>query len=187
MVVMTAPSPVHIPVLLEETMTSLDVRAGGTYIDCTTGLGGHSSVIAEPHRPGRKTPLPRPGWRSAGVRACEVGAVWETGQLRPRELPRTRRGGEAGGVPGCRWHPHGPRDLLIPDRRGAARVRVRPRRPAGHADGPGVRRHHRRGDRQHLGRNVARRPLLSIGRGTPVSQDRSRDRARTAAATRRGN
>ena len=47
MVVMTAPSPVHVPVLLKETIDLLNVRPGGTYIDCTTGLGGHSSVIAE--------------------------------------------------------------------------------------------------------------------------------------------
>jgi 16S rRNA (cytosine1402-N4)-methyltransferase len=43
---MTAPAPVHIPVLLREALELLDVRDGGSYIDCTTGLGGHSEAIA---------------------------------------------------------------------------------------------------------------------------------------------
>jgi 16S rRNA (cytosine1402-N4)-methyltransferase len=43
---MTAPSPVHVPVLLNEALHYLDVQEGGTYIDCTTGLGGHSAAIA---------------------------------------------------------------------------------------------------------------------------------------------
>lgn len=46
MVVMTS-EPTHVPVLLHEAIDLLDVRPGGRYIDCTTGLGGHSEAIAE--------------------------------------------------------------------------------------------------------------------------------------------
>lgn len=36
----------HIPVLLQETIDFLAVRRGGTYVDATLGLGGHSYEIA---------------------------------------------------------------------------------------------------------------------------------------------
>ena len=36
---------VHIPVLFEETIASLDVRADGIYVDCTAGGGNHSAAI----------------------------------------------------------------------------------------------------------------------------------------------
>lgn len=35
----------HIPVLLEEVISGLDIKPGGIYIDCTIGGGGHSSEI----------------------------------------------------------------------------------------------------------------------------------------------
>jgi len=36
----------HVPVLLEEALQYLNVRRGGTYVDATLGLAGHSSAIA---------------------------------------------------------------------------------------------------------------------------------------------
>jgi 16S rRNA (cytosine1402-N4)-methyltransferase len=38
--------PQHVPVLLDEVMTYLNVRPGGVYVDATLGLAGHSSEIA---------------------------------------------------------------------------------------------------------------------------------------------
>jgi 16S rRNA (cytosine1402-N4)-methyltransferase len=40
-------SPDHVPVLLKEAIDFLNVRRGGTYIDATVGLGGHSYEIAK--------------------------------------------------------------------------------------------------------------------------------------------
>jgi len=38
--------PQHVPVLLEESLNFLNVRAGGMVVDCTLGFGGHSLAIA---------------------------------------------------------------------------------------------------------------------------------------------
>jgi 16S rRNA (cytosine1402-N4)-methyltransferase len=40
-------SPNHVPVLLKEAIDFLAVRRGGTYIDATVGLGGHTYEIAK--------------------------------------------------------------------------------------------------------------------------------------------
>jgi len=40
-------SPQHVPVLLEEVLEYLNVRAGGVVVDATLGLAGHSSEIAK--------------------------------------------------------------------------------------------------------------------------------------------
>src|ERR1700743_653777 len=37
----------HFPVMIAEALSPLYVRPGGTYLDATTGLGGHTGRIAE--------------------------------------------------------------------------------------------------------------------------------------------
>ncbi|MGH7131218.1 MAG: 16S rRNA (cytosine(1402)-N(4))-methyltransferase RsmH [Phycisphaerales bacterium] len=45
------PSPLHIPVLLDQVLAALDPRPGQTIVDCTLGLGGHSAAILERLKP----------------------------------------------------------------------------------------------------------------------------------------
>lgn len=44
--------PVHIPVLVKETVEALNVLPWGRYIDCTIGNGGHAAAILEHSAPG---------------------------------------------------------------------------------------------------------------------------------------
>lgn len=41
------PNPYHTSVLLEETITALNIKPDGIYVDCTFGGGGHSRAILE--------------------------------------------------------------------------------------------------------------------------------------------
>jgi 16S rRNA (cytosine1402-N4)-methyltransferase len=43
---MTAENQRHVPVLFQEAIDFLNVRAGGTYCDCTLGMAGHAAGIA---------------------------------------------------------------------------------------------------------------------------------------------
>jgi 16S rRNA (cytosine1402-N4)-methyltransferase len=45
-------APNHIPVLMEETMSLLNPRPGGRFIDCTADGGGHSAELLEKTAPG---------------------------------------------------------------------------------------------------------------------------------------
>jgi 16S rRNA (cytosine1402-N4)-methyltransferase len=50
----------HVPVLLEEAVAALAIRAGGTYVDATFGRGGHARRILEKlHGTGRVVALDR--------------------------------------------------------------------------------------------------------------------------------
>ncbi len=42
---MTNSSERHVPVLFKEAIEFLNVRAGGTYVDCTLGLAGHAEGV----------------------------------------------------------------------------------------------------------------------------------------------
>src|SRR5512147_202845 len=42
---MGTPDPAHRPVLLEEAVAALAIRADGTYVDATYGRGGHSRAL----------------------------------------------------------------------------------------------------------------------------------------------
>ena len=62
----------HVPVLLEEAIHFLNVRRGGTYIDATLGLGGHSLEIAKLELAGQDPDGVIPGLRPHldGCPAC---------------------------------------------------------------------------------------------------------------------
>ena len=147
------------------------------HVDATLGLGGHAEAVLRAH-PETRADRARPGHRGAGAtprhrlarfadRIHLVHAVYD-------ELPRGA--GPSSAIRGDRRRAVRPRGLVAAARRGRPRVRLRPGRAAGHADGPDPGRH-RRGGRQHL---RARRPgpgPAGVRRGEVRHPDRLGDRA----------
>ncbi|MBQ4426773.1 MAG: 16S rRNA (cytosine(1402)-N(4))-methyltransferase RsmH [Oscillospiraceae bacterium] len=65
----------HVPVLLNECISNLDIRPDGIYVDGTLGRGGHSEKIAEKLQTGRLIALDRDetAIREAGERLAPFG------------------------------------------------------------------------------------------------------------------
>ena len=62
----------HVPVLLQDAIRYLNVRAGGTYADATLGFAGHAAAIARPLGGAGPVDWFRPRPRRAGVSAGTV-------------------------------------------------------------------------------------------------------------------
>ncbi len=93
----------HVPVLLKEAIDFLAVRRGGTYIDATVGLGGHSYEIAKRlGAPGHLIGLDKDpaALKLAGSRLRAPGDDWPEVTLLHRSFAEIARGQKAGSVDG---------------------------------------------------------------------------------------
>ena len=85
----------HVPVLLQEAIDFLNVRRGGTYIDATVGLGGHSYGIAKLlGAPGHLIGVDKDpkALEIARARLAPMGADWPTITLLHRSFAEIAKG-----------------------------------------------------------------------------------------------
>ena len=170
-------SPNHVPVLLKEAIDFLNVRRGGTYIDATVGLGGHSYEIAKRlGAPGHLIGLDKDpaaleiaGFRlRLGLRAQSKPseADWPKIELRQRHL-------QAWPKPEARWPTAAGRHRS--QQFAAVRCRTRIQFSGGwtarHADGPAVGAYRRTSGKPPR-RARACRCDLRIRRGKEVAENR---------------
>ncbi len=88
----------HVPVLLKEAIDFLAVKRGGTYIDATVGLGGHSYEIAKRlGAPGHLIGLDKDpaALKIAGIRLQASGVGRPTSDLGPQTSETSTAGNEA--------------------------------------------------------------------------------------------
>jgi 16S rRNA (cytosine1402-N4)-methyltransferase len=93
----------HVPVLLKEAIDFLAVRRGGTYVDATVGLGGHSYEIAKRlGAPGHLIGLDKDpaALEIAGKRLAPQGADWPEITLLHRSFAEIAKGEQAATVDG---------------------------------------------------------------------------------------
>ena len=129
----------HVPVLLQQAIRYLNVRAGGTYADATLGMAGHSSAIrAKLGRKGRLIGFDRdPEAMAIATQRLdalreELGSGMPEVILHERVFPRAK--GLRAGKPG--WAAGRCRSELDAARRSAQRIQFSGGRPLGYADGP---------------------------------------------------
>ena len=128
----------HVPVMLQRCLDLLApalAEPGAVVVDCTLGLGGHSEALLATFPDARLVALDRDkeALRLSGER---LAAIRGPRHPRARRLRRAARGPRPAGDPQGPGRALRPRCLLHAAGRGRPRLRVRPGRPARHADGP---------------------------------------------------
>ena len=172
---MTCPST-HVPVLAGELIEALDPQPGQIAVDCTLGAGGHARLVADRLGPAGHADRDRPRPDSPRRRFAELAAevACDTRFIRADFAARARSS--------CSRRASSA-DLVYLDlgmsldagRHARARLLLRLRRAAGHADGPRPGADRRR-DRQHLGPPPDRPRAARVRRGALRRPDRGRDR-----------
>ncbi len=126
---------IHIPVLAGELIELLDPRPGAVAVDCTIGGGGHARLVADRIGPAGtligidRDPIAEERFAELAAEVSCATRFIRADFASGLELLR-----EEGVQRGPRLH--GPRDVLDAGRHVGARLLLRLRRAARHADGP---------------------------------------------------
>ena len=171
----------HLPVMVGEALRFLEPQRGGTYVDCTVGLGGHTKALLDGGAD-RVIGIDRDPQALAAAAEALAGYGERVrlthADYRDLDAVLDRQGvsESAGtladlGVSSLQFDAPGPR-LQLP-----------PRRAARHADGPDAGRNRRRAPGRRR-RDRARRRDLRVRRGAQVAAHRPGDRRRARAARR---
>ena len=172
----------HVPVLAGELIEALDPQPGPGRGRLHARRRRPRAPRRRPDRPGRHADRdrPRPARRGGVRRARRRGAVRDPLPARRLRARASRTLAEEGLARGPRL-PR-PRHVLDAGRHARARLLLRLRRAAGHADGPDAGADRARG-RQHVGAPPARARAARVRRGALRRPDRRPDRPRRARSS----